>query len=254
MRKLRDVCRIVGVSRRTLQGYDEIGLLHPTAKTEKGYWLYDDTAVKKLILIQLFIETGYERKRVKQLLEAPMLDLMEEFNHVIARLEDKRKRIDAMIDNIKKIKLIARLPEETLKALGSMDVATLYKEKSFSDYWKETVDEAPTDSNDDEEEFELYSRLIYHLAAIGLLHDKPVDSPEVVANVELLFDYLYHHMDMLLENEKSENSSDAIGIAIIEILAEPEAIDLLETLSGGKTASYVIKAVKHYCNTLKEEN
>ena len=37
MRKISEVSRIVGVSRRTLQGFDEIGLLKPSTKTEAGY-------------------------------------------------------------------------------------------------------------------------------------------------------------------------------------------------------------------------
>lgn len=42
MKKLSEVCKIVGVTRRTLQEYDKIYLLHPSAKTEAGYWLYDE--------------------------------------------------------------------------------------------------------------------------------------------------------------------------------------------------------------------
>lgn len=37
MKKLSEVCKIVGVTRRTLQEYDKIGLLKPTSKTESGY-------------------------------------------------------------------------------------------------------------------------------------------------------------------------------------------------------------------------
>ena len=58
MKKLSEVCKIVGVTRRTLQEYDKIGLLKPTSKTESGYWLYDDTAIQTLILIQIFVEGG----------------------------------------------------------------------------------------------------------------------------------------------------------------------------------------------------
>ena len=39
-----EVSRLTGVSIRTLQYYDKIGLLHPSGHTEAGYRLYDDTA------------------------------------------------------------------------------------------------------------------------------------------------------------------------------------------------------------------
>ena len=111
MKKLSEVCKIVGVTRRTLQEYDKIGLLKPTSKTESGYWLYDDTAIQTLILIQIFVEGGYERKAIKSLLESHTLDMIEEFDHLIGTLEEKRKRIDGMINTIRTLKITAKLPE-----------------------------------------------------------------------------------------------------------------------------------------------
>ena len=67
MKKLSEVCKIVGVTRRTLQEYDKIGLLKPTSKTESGYWLYDDRAIQALFAIQVFVECGYKRKAIKSL-------------------------------------------------------------------------------------------------------------------------------------------------------------------------------------------
>lgn len=52
MYKLSEVCRKIGVTRRTLQGYNELGLVKPSAKTEAGYWLYDEEAIGKLAIIQ----------------------------------------------------------------------------------------------------------------------------------------------------------------------------------------------------------
>ena len=69
MKTLRKVCEMVGTTRKTLRGYDEVGLLHPTAKTENGYWLYDDEAIRKLRFIQIFADAGYERSTIKEILE-----------------------------------------------------------------------------------------------------------------------------------------------------------------------------------------
>ena len=43
MRTVHEVSKQTGVSIRTLQYYDKIGLLHPAEYTESGYRLYDDT-------------------------------------------------------------------------------------------------------------------------------------------------------------------------------------------------------------------
>lgn len=48
MMTVSEVSRLTGVSIRTLQYYDKIGLLHPSGYTEAGYRLYDDTALAAL--------------------------------------------------------------------------------------------------------------------------------------------------------------------------------------------------------------
>ena len=45
MKSISQVAQLTGVSIRTLQYYDEIGLLKPSALTESGYRLYDDDAL-----------------------------------------------------------------------------------------------------------------------------------------------------------------------------------------------------------------
>ena len=42
MMTVNEVSKLTGVSIRTLQYYDKIGLLHPAKYTEAGYRLYDD--------------------------------------------------------------------------------------------------------------------------------------------------------------------------------------------------------------------
>ncbi len=56
MMTVSEVSRLTGVSIRTLQYYDKIGLLHPNGHTEAGYRLYDDTALAALQQILLFRE------------------------------------------------------------------------------------------------------------------------------------------------------------------------------------------------------
>ncbi|MBO4747354.1 MAG: MerR family DNA-binding transcriptional regulator, partial [Clostridiales bacterium] len=43
MMTVHEVSKLAGVSIRTLQYYDTIGLLHPAGYTDSGYRLYDDT-------------------------------------------------------------------------------------------------------------------------------------------------------------------------------------------------------------------
>ena len=56
MMTVHEVSKLAGVSIRTLQYYDKIGLLHPTGYTEAGYRLYDDTELERLQHIQNMID------------------------------------------------------------------------------------------------------------------------------------------------------------------------------------------------------
>ena len=42
MQTISQAAKFTGISTRTLQYYDEIGLLKPSGLTESGYRLYDD--------------------------------------------------------------------------------------------------------------------------------------------------------------------------------------------------------------------
>ena len=48
MMTVKEVSNLTGVSIRTLQYYDKIGLLHPAHRTQAGYRLYDDAALERL--------------------------------------------------------------------------------------------------------------------------------------------------------------------------------------------------------------
>ena len=51
MMTVNEVSKMTGVSIRTLQYYDTIGLLKPSEYTGSGYRLYDDTSLERLQLI-----------------------------------------------------------------------------------------------------------------------------------------------------------------------------------------------------------
>ncbi len=54
MRTISQVAELTGISTRTLQYYDEIGLLKPGGLTGSGYRLYDDEALQMLQQILFF--------------------------------------------------------------------------------------------------------------------------------------------------------------------------------------------------------
>ena len=74
MMTVNEVSKLTGVSIRTLQYYDTIGLLKPDGYTASGYRLYDDTALERLQQILLFKELEFPLKEIKRIIDAPDFD------------------------------------------------------------------------------------------------------------------------------------------------------------------------------------
>ena len=59
MMTVHEVSEMTGVSIRALQHYDNIGLLHPSRRTEAGYRLYGEADLERLQQILLFRELEF---------------------------------------------------------------------------------------------------------------------------------------------------------------------------------------------------
>lgn len=57
-----------GITRRTLQYYDDEGIL-PVERTKENYRLYDENALRKLWEILIYREIGLSIEQIKQLFE-----------------------------------------------------------------------------------------------------------------------------------------------------------------------------------------
>ena len=110
MRTTSEVCKAMGVTRKTLRGYDKIGLLHPTEKTDSGYWLYDDESVYKLAMIQMFVKAGCTRQKVERLLQNSK-DESEVLSQLLTILEEKEREIQNYIRAVKIMQQTKEMPE-----------------------------------------------------------------------------------------------------------------------------------------------
>jgi DNA-binding transcriptional MerR regulator len=106
MRTVNEVSKLSGVSARTLQYYDKIGLLKPTKYTASGYRLYDDTALEKLQHILLFRELEFSLKEIKKIISSPDFDRNKALDQQIALLTMKKEHLENLIDFARGIKFI----------------------------------------------------------------------------------------------------------------------------------------------------
>lgn len=248
MKKLSEVCKIVGVTRRTLQEYDKIGLLKPTSKTESGYWLYDDTAIQALFAIQVFVECRYKRKAIKSLFASNTLDVIDELDHLIETLEEKRKRIDGMINTIRILEIVMKLPESTLLAIGNFCLNRFYKDKSFSSCLEDSIVQSAEYSEADNEETQLYMPFVYNLIAIGCFLGTPADEKEVQITVEQAYKSMMKIVMAEKDDSDEELTDEKLAEASLEriqdVLSNPELKQMIDHQFGNGATEYIVRAVQ----------
>ena len=106
MMTVQKVSQLTGVSIRTLQYYDRIGLLPPTEYTDAGYRLYDDKALETLQQILLFRELEFPLKDIGKLIGSPDFDRNKALEQQIELLTLKKEHIENLIDLARGIKLL----------------------------------------------------------------------------------------------------------------------------------------------------
>lgn len=120
MKSISQVAKLTGVSIRTLQYYDEIGLLKPSELTTAGYRMYDDNALQTLQQILFFKELEFPLKEIKQILDKPEFDRITAFKKQKELFLLKRNRLDRLI--------------QLLERLEKGEPCMSFKEFDLSDY------------------------------------------------------------------------------------------------------------------------
>ena len=103
MRTVKQVSSLTGVSVRTLQFYDEIGLFKPTEVTDAGYRLYDDASLEILQQVLFFKELDFTLKEIKEIMDNPKFDKGEAFKKQKAFIEIKRDRLNGLLILLEKL-------------------------------------------------------------------------------------------------------------------------------------------------------
>ena len=106
MMTVHEVSKLAGVSIRTLQYYDKIGLLHPTGYTDAGYRLYDDTDLERLQHILLFRELEFPLKDIKAIINSPDFDRGKALEQQIRLLKLKKEHIENLMNFALGIKML----------------------------------------------------------------------------------------------------------------------------------------------------
>lgn len=103
MKTISQVAKLTGISTRTLQYYDEIGLLKPSKLTQAGYRLYDENALQDLQQILFFRELDFSLKDIIKIMQNPDYDRIAAFKKQKELLLLKRNRTDRLIQLLEQL-------------------------------------------------------------------------------------------------------------------------------------------------------
>ena len=88
VKKTSEISRIAGISKRTLQFYDDEGVVK-AERSGSNYRLYDERALGELWEVMIYKEAGMELKEIKQLMRATRTGKEAVLSNVYKSLEEK---------------------------------------------------------------------------------------------------------------------------------------------------------------------
>ncbi len=253
MRTISQVAELTGISPRTLQYYDEIGLLKPSELTQSGYRLYDEGTLQKLQQILFFKELGFKLKEIKEILQKPDFDRIKAFKKQKELLLLKRNRINRLIQ------LLSRLEE------GEQCMS--FKEFDLSDYIKALEDFKNTSTDDiikhwgSVENFDMFIQKIKDdEAEVAKLAIKQFGSVEKYTEA---MKHNLEHFSELMDNWQSqipeEMRADDKFLKLASHKGEDVTSDSIQNLvkeiityARGNAPSELIGDDKQYCNMIIE--
>ena len=103
MKKTNDVSRLAGVSRRTLQYYDDEGLL-PVERSSQNYRLYSDSDLERIWEILIYKEMDFELREIKQLLSLPEEQRKQKMDEQKERIRSQMSELEVQTAFISMVK------------------------------------------------------------------------------------------------------------------------------------------------------
>ena len=239
MMTVNEVSKLAGVSIRTLQYYDSIGLLKPAEYTESGYRLYDDAAMERLQQILLFRELKFPLKDIKEILTRPDFDKKKALEQQIALLTMKKEHLENLIDFARGIQNggnnimdftafdTSKLEEYTRKAKEQWGDS-----KAFAEY------EQKSSSRSTDDEKKLWSDFMKLFEKCGKLKDSDPKSTEAQAMVKDIQDYISKNF--------YECTNEILAGLGKMYAAEGEFKTNIDKAGGNGTAEFVSRAIAEY--------
>lgn len=109
------ICNEYGLSRRAIQGYEKEGLIGPSGRTNRGYLLYDEKTLHRILFIKYCQNIGFSLKDISKFINKSKKVIKKKIEDQIPKLEENLEKTHHFIDDSKKI--IQLLDEENSEEL-----------------------------------------------------------------------------------------------------------------------------------------
>ena len=239
--RINEVVKITGVSARTLQYYDEIGLLIPQ-KLDNGYRDYTEENLEKLQKILFYRFLKFKLNDIRELLEGDFdnLKILEQQRELILREKEKFEvilhNIEKTISNYKGEKTMTI--EEKFNGFKKEDL-NKYENQAVEKYGKDTIEESKKRQSGREEIVtEEFNEVFRSMAKFK---DENVDVAE--KEVQSKVEDLYNNMNEYAFDCSIEVFS-YIGKGYVH---NPEFKKNIVKFGEG-VAEYTSKAIEKYCS------
>lgn len=238
------VARMAGITVRTLHHYDQIGLLHPSGRSEAGYRRYSDADLERLQRILFFRELGFGLDQISEAMTDGETDASAHLRRQHAMLLDRIGRLQRMASAVEKA-LEARsmginlTPEERFEVFGDHDpeeyAAEVEERWGDTDAYRESMRRTKSYTKSDWQRIKAEGQAAVDQLAAAMQAGKPADSPEAMAGAEA-------HRRHIDRNFYPLSYQAQVGLAEM-YLADPRFTATYEKVAPG-LAQYVHDAIK----------
>ena len=239
--RINEVVKLTGVSARTLQYYDEIGLLIPQ-KLDNGYRDYTEENLEKLQKILFYRFLKFKLNDIKELLEGDFdnLKILEQQRELILREKEKFEvilhNIEKTISNYKGEQTMSI--EEKFNGFKKEDL-NKYENQAVEKYGKDTIEESKKRQSGREEKVTEEFNEVFRSMAKFKGENVDVAEKEVQSKVEDLY------------NNMNEYAFDC-SIEVFSYIGKgyvhnPEFKKNIDKFGEG-VAEYTSKAIEKYCS------
>ena len=190
--RINEVAKLTGVSARTLQYYDEIGLLVPE-KLNNGYRDYSDENLDKLQKILFYRFLKFKLNEIKELLDGDIdsLKILEQQRELILK---EKEKFEIILHNIEKtIKTYKgeqkMTMEEKFNGFKNEDL-NKYEDEAIGKYGKETIEESKKRQSGKEDIIAEKFNSVFRSMAEYRKNNINIEEKEVQSKVEELYNYM----------------------------------------------------------------